>query len=85
MEAAGLVERTPCLEDARGVNCTMTPTGWRRLVDAAPGHVESVRAHLVDVLTPAQLQALGEAMTAVGAALTTGCAQAVADAEAAAR
>ncbi len=81
MESAGLVERAPCLEDARGVNCTMTEHGWRRLVDAAPAHVESVRAHLVDVLTPTQLQALGEAMIAVGAALQTGCAAAVAEAE----
>lgn len=81
MENAGLVERAPCLEDARGVNCTMTEAGWRRLVDAAPAHVESVRAHLVDVLTPAQLQALGDAMGVVGAALQAGCAQAVAAAE----
>jgi DNA-binding MarR family transcriptional regulator len=83
MENAGLVERTPCLEDARGVNCTMTEIGWSRLVDAAPAHVESVRGHLVDVLTPAQLRALGEAMEAVGVALQTGCAAAAAaDAEA---
>jgi hypothetical protein len=39
-----------------------------------------VRAHLVDVLTPAQLRALGEAMEAVGLALQQGCA-AAADAE----
>jgi len=81
MESAGLVERAPCLEDARGVNCTMTEAGWRRLVDAAPSHVESVRRHLVDVLTPVQMQALGEAMAAVGAAFQADCAQAVAAAE----
>lgn len=69
METAGLVERTPCLQDARGVNCTMTPIGYERLVQAAPSHVMSVRAHLVDVLTPEQMRALGEAMSAVGAAL----------------
>ncbi|MEN1975501.1 MarR family winged helix-turn-helix transcriptional regulator [Cellulomonas olei] len=80
MEADGLVERAPCLEDARGVNCTMTDTGWRRLVEAAPAHVESVRERLVDVLTPQQLQALGDAMAAVGAALQAGCAAALADA-----
>lgn len=77
METAGLVERAPCLEDARGVNCRMTPHGWQRLVDAAPAHVASVRDHLVDVLTPAQMQALGDAMTAVGAALQAGCAAAL--------
>lgn len=69
MEASGLVARTPCREDARGVNCTMTDAGWERLVDAAPGHVEAVREHLVDVLTTEQLSALGDAMTVVGDAL----------------
>lgn len=81
METAGLVGRTPCAEDARGVNCTMTPAGWARLVDAAPAHVDSVRARLVDVLSPAQMQALGDAMSAVGAALQAGCAAAIAEAE----
>jgi DNA-binding MarR family transcriptional regulator len=74
MEAAGLVERAPCLEDARGVNCTLSEAGWLRLVDAAPAHVDSVRARLVDVLSPAQMQALGDAMGAVGAALQARCA-----------
>lgn len=85
MEAAGLVGRTPCVEDARGVNCTMTAAGWERLVDAAPVHVESVRNRLVDVLTPAQMQALGDAMATVGAALQAGCDAAAAEAERAAR
>ncbi|WP_346770680.1 MarR family transcriptional regulator [Cellulomonas sp. RIT-PI-Y] len=69
MESAGLVERTPCLQDARGVNCTMTPIGYRQLVDAAPSHVTSVRRHLVEALSPEQMRALGEAMAAVGVAL----------------
>lgn len=72
MEAAGLVERTPCAEDARGVNCTMTEVGWQRIQDAAPSHVTSVRAHLVDVLDPDALCALGEAMERVEAALRDG-------------
>lgn len=69
MESAGLVERTPCLQDARGVNCTMTETGYQQLVRAAPSHVTSVRERLVDVLTPEQMRALGDAMATVGAAL----------------
>ncbi len=72
MEAAGLVERTACREDARGVNATMTEAGWERLVAAAPGHVNAVREHLVDVLTPGQLEALGAAMQAVTDALRGG-------------
>ncbi|MGY4645456.1 MarR family winged helix-turn-helix transcriptional regulator [Cellulomonas sp. URHB0016] len=72
MEESGLVVRTPCSDDARGVNCTMTDQGWDVLVAAAPGHVRSVRDHLVDVLTPEQFRALGEAMDAVRAHLTGG-------------
>ncbi|WP_159807360.1 MarR family winged helix-turn-helix transcriptional regulator [Cellulomonas citrea] len=65
MERSGLVARSRCASDARGVLCTMTDHGWRAIEGAAPGHVRAVRAHLVDVLTDAQLAALGEAMTAV--------------------
>ena len=72
MEEQGLVERNQCLQDARGVNCTMTEKGWQRLVGAAPCHVRSVREHLVDVLTPEQFRALGEAMGVVGARLSGG-------------
>lgn len=74
MEDAGLVVRTPCASDARGVNCAMTERGWTTLVAAAPVHVQSVRDHLVDVLTPEQFRALGEAMRAVSSHLTSaGC------------
>lgn len=65
MEADGLVQRRACRSDLRGVECTLTDAGFQRLVDAAPGHVASVRAHLVDVLTDEQLAALGEAMAVV--------------------
>lgn len=62
MEAAGLVERTTCAEDRRGVNATLTDEGYARLEGAAPGHVESVRARMVDRLTPEQMRVLGEIM-----------------------
>ena len=69
MEEAGLVQRHPCAVDARGVNCTMTDIGLQRIVQAAPSHVTSVRAHLIDVLTDEQLRALGTAMDIVAHAL----------------
>jgi DNA-binding MarR family transcriptional regulator len=78
MEERGLVGRAPCASDARGVNCTMTEAGWRVLVDAAPIHVQSVRDHLVDVLTPEQFAALGDAMDVVRTHLTTGACATVA-------
>ena len=73
MEAAGLVARVACASDARGVNCVLTDEGWARLVAAAPGHVDSVRARMVDLLSDEQLAALGDAMEAVRAHLRGEC------------
>ena len=61
MEQAGLVTRRMCTEDRRGQWCQLTDVGWKLLVKAAPTHVQSVRDHLVDVLSPAQFEALGKA------------------------
>jgi DNA-binding MarR family transcriptional regulator len=61
MERGALVERQLCTEDRRGQWCVLTPTGWDLLVAAAPSHVDSVRRHLVDVLSPSQFEALGQA------------------------
>lgn len=61
MERAGLVARSVCEEDGRGLLAVMTDKGWQLLQAAAPEHVESVRRHLVDVLTPEELTALGTA------------------------
>jgi DNA-binding MarR family transcriptional regulator len=65
LEKVGLVERTPCAEDRRGANAVLTEQGWNLLVQAAPTHVEGVRAHLVDQLTPEQFAALGDALSVV--------------------
>ena len=73
METAGLVARVACSEDARGVNCVLTDHGWAALVAAAPGHVASVREHLVDILSGDQLAALGDAMAVVQAHLRGRC------------
>jgi DNA-binding MarR family transcriptional regulator len=51
MENAGLVRRTTCGEDARGVLAELTDTGAELLRTSAPTHVEGVRAHLVDLLS----------------------------------
>ncbi len=59
MEKKGLLARCPIPEDGRGVNCAMTEAGWNLLVSAAPTHVESVRESLVDLLSPAEMAALG--------------------------
>lgn len=57
---AGLVARTICEEDKRGFNAVLTDAGYAKLVAAAPLHVESVRGHLVDVLSDEDFAKLGE-------------------------
>lgn len=58
LEDRGLVQRVPNPEDARVTNARLTDEGWRKVRDAAPGHVANVRANVVDALTPDQVQAL---------------------------
>ena len=61
MERAGFVERVPCSDDKRGYFAALTGAGWDALVAAAPCHVGSVRERIVDVLTPSEFAALGNA------------------------
>ncbi|MBM9460733.1 winged helix-turn-helix transcriptional regulator [Nocardioides sp. zg-536] len=65
MEAAGLVQRCGSQEDRRGVVCQLTDHGYARLVAAAPGHVETVRSALIDLVSPEDLAAFGRVMDAV--------------------
>ena len=62
---AGLVDRQPCSDDRRGYFAVLTPKGWDFLVTTAPAHVESVREHLVDVLTPEEFAEFGRLCTKV--------------------
>ena len=67
LEGRGLVERFPCPEDGRATNARLTPAGWDAVVAAAPGHVGAVRRHVLDALTPHQL----EQLRGIGDALLT--------------
>ncbi|MFD6231635.1 MarR family winged helix-turn-helix transcriptional regulator [Streptomyces sp. NPDC060232] len=60
MEQRGIVRREEVATDGRGAEVVLTDTGVAAIRDAAPLHVESVRRHLIDLLTPQQLQALAE-------------------------
>ena len=63
LESRGLVTRFPCPEDGRATNARLTDAGLDTLVAAAPGHVTAVRRHVIDVLSPAQLEQLDDIMT----------------------
>ena len=56
MEVRGLVRRVKCDSDGRGWYVEITPVGRRAIEAAAPGHVQAVRDHFVDVLSAAQLR-----------------------------
>jgi DNA-binding MarR family transcriptional regulator len=58
LENAGLVRRTVCHDDARGVFAELTDQGMAILQLAAPTHVEGVRQHLIDLLSKDDLAAL---------------------------
>ncbi|SDI01501.1 DNA-binding transcriptional regulator, MarR family [Nonomuraea jiangxiensis] len=71
LEKAGLVERTTCPSDDRGVLAVLTEAGTRCLDRVAPGHVEVVRAYLIDRLSRAELDAMTSAMLRTEEALRT--------------
>ncbi|MEO7123713.1 MAG: MarR family transcriptional regulator [Lacisediminihabitans sp.] len=50
LEKRGYVTRTPCVEDRRATNATLTTSGWEKVMAAAPGHVGAVRHNVIDPL-----------------------------------
>lgn len=60
MERRGLVGREGSPADARGAVVVLTGAGWDTIRAAAPAHVASVRRHLLDALSPAQVDALAD-------------------------
>ena len=57
LEERGWVRRQVCAEDGRGQLAVLTDEGFAALEAAAPVHVESVRTHLFDQLSPRQVAA----------------------------
>ncbi len=60
MERRQLIQRQDHPEDGRGSNVTLTPHGHAIVTEAAPHHVRSVRRHLFDALSPAQVRHLAD-------------------------
>ena len=69
MEADGLLARTSCPSDRRGIFAELTDTGMARLVEAAPTHVEGVRRHLVDITSPEDLAVVERVFGAVAVSI----------------
>ncbi|MER7006911.1 MarR family transcriptional regulator [Dactylosporangium sp. NPDC000555] len=71
LEARGWVRRRDCDDDKRGQFADLTDQGFAALVAAAPGHVETVRTHLFDPLTPEQIDQLKQISQAISETLKT--------------
>ncbi|MFB4304772.1 MarR family winged helix-turn-helix transcriptional regulator [Actinomadura sp. GTD37] len=61
LESKGLVKRDSCPNDKRGVYAHLTDEGFAALERAARDHVETVREFFIDVVEPADLEAVGRA------------------------
>ncbi|MFI8520399.1 MarR family winged helix-turn-helix transcriptional regulator [Streptomyces sp. NPDC085481] len=65
MENAGLVRRENCESDRRGLYAVLTDHGMDTMRKVAPHHVESVRKHFIDLLSPEALGDLHESLKPV--------------------
>ena len=65
MESRGLVRRDDCEGDKRGTFAVLTDEGVAAIRRVAPDHVEHVRRHFIDRLTPRQLEEVTDAFTPV--------------------
>lgn len=72
LDEEGWVERQSCPTDRRGAFAVLTDKGFAALEAAAPGHVDAVRSHLFDHLTPEQVRQLGEISASLRDGLTPG-------------
>ena len=63
LESQGWLSRRPDPTDGRYTLATLTDEGWRKVVEAAPGHVHAVRRIVLDPLTRAQVKQLREVST----------------------
>ncbi len=63
MDKKGLVLKIKCEGDARGVIVELTPEGERRLKQAVPAHVETVRRMVFDPMTPEHAAVLRDYLT----------------------
>jgi len=61
MESRGLVRRDDCEGDKRGTFAVLTNQGMDVIKQVAPDHVEHVRRHFIDRLSPRQLEEIRDA------------------------
>ena len=65
LESKGLVRRETCASDKRGVLAYLTEEGFKALEQASHDHVNTVRDFFIEVVDPADLEAIGRAFSAI--------------------
>jgi DNA-binding MarR family transcriptional regulator len=70
LQADGLVRREPSPDDARGTFTVLTRAGFQRLRNAAPVHLEGIRAHWLSHYSDDELRELGELLDRISPADT---------------
>ena len=65
MENRGLVRRDDCEGDKRGTFAVLTTEGLAAIQRVAPDHVENVRRHFIDRLSPRQLEEIRDAFAPI--------------------
>jgi DNA-binding MarR family transcriptional regulator len=70
LEERGWIKRVECETDRRGQLAQLTDKGLDALREAAPGHVETVRAYMIDRLSDEQIIQLGDIAETIVKGLT---------------
>ena len=65
MEKRGLVRRDECEGDKRGTFAVLSKAGFDTIERVAPHHVENVRRHFIDRLSPRQLEEIRDAFSPI--------------------
>jgi DNA-binding MarR family transcriptional regulator len=77
LEERGWLKRVDCATDKRGQVAVLTDASYAALADAAPGHVEAVRKHMIDQLSAEQISQLEQIGASILLGLETGECKAV--------
>ena len=65
-----LVTRTQSTEDGRVAYAQISPKGMEVLKTAAPHHLDSVREHMIDLLSPTEIKAIASAFKKISEKLS---------------
>ena len=73
LESRGLIQRTPCSEDARAVEAHLTAAGLTLMREAQGTHFASVQERFFDQLRPGELEVLADVFGRVSERAAASC------------